>query len=140
MRFDFQSRYTDLYFTTATVKGWKHLLKPDKYKQVIMDSMSFLTSEDSTLSIALYTDEVVWQKMNYIHRNPVQPKWGLSQTPEAYVFSSAAFYATKDTRWPFLTHFWYGDDRLTTTEQGFVDLSGENLRVEVPFTNSYTNI
>jgi hypothetical protein len=40
----------------------------------------------------------------------------LVQAPEDYVFSSAAFYATKDMRWPFLTHFWYGDDWLTANE------------------------
>ena len=27
--------YADLYFTTATIKGWKHLLKPDKYKMIV---------------------------------------------------------------------------------------------------------
>ena len=38
-------RYSDLYFTTATVKGWKHLLKPDKYKKIITDSFEFLVKE-----------------------------------------------------------------------------------------------
>ena len=186
MRYDFQNRYFELYFTTATVKDWKHLLKPDKYKQIITDSMAFLAAEGSVwiyafvimpnhfhwiwqmksdtslsgvqqrlmkfvaqqikfdlldhhplvlqqfkvarkdrqyqffkekpLSVALYTDDVVWQKMEYIHRNPVQPRWGLAQIPEAYVFSSAAFYTSKDSRWSFLTHFWYGDDWLKAPE------------------------
>jgi REP element-mobilizing transposase RayT len=186
MKFDFQNRYTELYFTTATVKDWKHLLKPEKYKKIITDSMAFLTTEGSVwiyafvimpnhfhwiwqmkgetqlpyvqqrmmkfvaqqikfdlldhhplvldqfkaarkdrqyqffkekpLSVALYTEEVVWQKIVYIHRNPVQQKWCLAKTPEDYVFSSAAFYNTKDTRWSFLTHFWYGDDWLAITE------------------------
>jgi REP element-mobilizing transposase RayT len=34
--------YTGLYFTTATIKGWKHLLKPDKYKTIVTDAMTFL--------------------------------------------------------------------------------------------------
>ena len=34
--------YAALYFSTATIKGWKYLLKPDKYKKVITNSMSFL--------------------------------------------------------------------------------------------------
>ena len=42
-----QKRYIDLYFTTATVKGWKHLLKPDKYKKIITDSLEFLSLESS---------------------------------------------------------------------------------------------
>ncbi len=40
-----QHRYIDLYFTTATVKGWKHLLRPDKYKKIITDSLEFLSLE-----------------------------------------------------------------------------------------------
>ena len=185
MKSDFQSRYSDLYFTTATVKGWKHLLKPDKYKQVITDSMAFLVKEgavwiysfvimpnhlhwiwqmkgetllsraqqrmmkfvaqqikfdlaehhpqvleqfkverkdrqyqffkEKPLSVALYTEDVVWQKMQYIHCNPVQSKWNLAPAPEEYMFSSAAFYGSRDARWSFLTHFWYGDDWITGT-------------------------
>ncbi|MBK7937996.1 MAG: hypothetical protein IPJ82_13290 [Lewinellaceae bacterium] len=34
--------YAGLYFTTATFKGWKHLLKPDKYKLIVTDTMTFL--------------------------------------------------------------------------------------------------
>ena len=40
-----QYRYIDLYFTTATVKGWKHLLRPDKYKNIITDSLGYLVEE-----------------------------------------------------------------------------------------------
>ena len=29
-------------FFTATILEWKHLLKPDKYKQLILDSLKFL--------------------------------------------------------------------------------------------------
>ena len=180
MRFDFQYRYLDLYFTTATIKGWKHLLKPDKYKQIITDSFEFLVKEKSVsvygfvimpnhfhwiwqmqgtttlshvqlrlmkfvaqhikfdliahhpavlehfkvrrndrqyqffkekpLSIALYRDEIVWQKLEYIHWNPVQPTWRLVRSPEEYLYSSAAFYTGQADSWPFLTHFWYGED------------------------------
>ena len=39
------SRYTDLYFTTATIKDWKPLLRPDKYKKIITDSFAFLVQE-----------------------------------------------------------------------------------------------
>jgi putative transposase len=175
-----QHRYTDLYFTTATIKGWKHLLRPDKYKSIITDSLAFLAKEQSVrihafvimpnhfhliwqligdqslskvqlrfmkfiaqqikadlalnhpkvleqfkvnrkdrkyqffkerpLSIPLFSDKVVLQKMRYIHRNPIQPKWRLASTVEEYVWSSAAFYMNADLHWPFLTHFWYGSD------------------------------
>ncbi|MCB0523459.1 MAG: hypothetical protein KDC86_02960 [Saprospiraceae bacterium] len=175
-----QSQYTDLYFTTATVKNWRHLLTPDKYKKIITDSLAFLSEEsivrvyafvimpnhfhliwqmigdktfsntrlrfmkfvaqriksdlsfnhpevleifkvdrndrkyqffkDKPLSIPLFTDEVVLQKMKYIHRNPIQPRWSLVNKVEEYGWSSAAFYSKADLRWTFLKHFWYGDD------------------------------
>ena len=173
-------RYTDLYFTTATVKGWKHLLKPDKYKKIITDSFEFLVKEQTVwlyafvimpnhfhwvwqlrseqtlarvqlrlmkfvaqhikfdlvahhpdvlahfkverkdreyqffkerpLSVPIFTDAVAQQKISYIHHNPTQEKWQMSASPEGYPWSSAAFYTFGDQRWPFLTHFWYGED------------------------------
>lgn len=33
------------YFFTATINGWKHLLKPNKYKDIIIDSLAFLVKE-----------------------------------------------------------------------------------------------
>lgn len=32
-------------FFTATILGWKHLLKQDKYKQLIMDTLRFLVEQ-----------------------------------------------------------------------------------------------
>jgi putative transposase len=32
----------EVYFWTCTVKDWKHLLKPDKYKQIIVDNLQKL--------------------------------------------------------------------------------------------------
>jgi len=39
-----------------------------------------------------FSEAMVLQKLNYIHRNPLQEKWRLAETPEAYLHSSAAFY------------------------------------------------
>lgn len=172
-------RYIDLYFTTVTVKDWKWLLAPDKYKKIITESLDYLVQNQAVhvyafvimpnhfhlvwqvlgehslsnvqlrllkftaqqikfdliqhhpkvlerfkverkdrayqffkerpLSIPIYTDAVASQKIQYIHRNPIQPKWKLSNEPETYVWSSAAFYVGVP-QWPFLTHFWYGED------------------------------
>ncbi|MDO8368812.1 MAG: transposase [Saprospiraceae bacterium] len=177
---NFHYKYTDLYFTTATVKNWKHLLRPDKYKKIIVDSLIYLAKEQTVrihafvimpnhfhliwqmiaeqslskvqlrfmkyiaqqikfdlidhhpdvlehfkvdrkdreyqffkerpLSVPLFTDSIVSQKMDYIHRNPIQPKWNLAEVPEAYPWSSAGFYLRADMNWFFLTHFWYGSD------------------------------
>ena len=35
----------EVYFYTASILQWKHLLKPDKYKQVILDSLVHLVRE-----------------------------------------------------------------------------------------------
>jgi hypothetical protein len=34
--------------------------------------------------------------MNYIHNNPCQPHWNLSETAEGYLWSSARFYLTSE--------------------------------------------
>lgn len=160
-------------FFTATILEWKMLLKQDKYKDILVDSMRFLVREGrvsvygfsimsnhlhmiwqmregrerkdvqrdflkftaqtiqldlrknhpavlkhfevnlkdrkfqiwerNPLSVDVYTREVLLQKLNYIHHNPV--KAGLCLLPEEYFYSSAAFYMNGDTGFEFLTHY-----------------------------------
>jgi putative transposase len=33
-------------FFTATIQKWKHLLKEDKYKNIIVDTLKFLVAEE----------------------------------------------------------------------------------------------
>ncbi len=63
--------------------------------------------ERNSLSIELYTEEVFLQKLNYIHNNPIQPKWNLCNLPEEYFYSSAKFYENggKQDDFNMLTHF-----------------------------------
>ena len=35
-----------LYFSTATIIKWQMLLKPDKYRKIIIDSLSFLVHKN----------------------------------------------------------------------------------------------
>lgn len=42
--------------------------------------------------IALYSEKVTLQKLRYIHNNPLRAKW--VRTPEDWIYSSAANYAT----------------------------------------------
>ncbi|MCA0237015.1 MAG: transposase [Bacteroidetes bacterium] len=37
--------YYNLYFTTATILQWKHLLRNDEFKEIIIESMRFLVQE-----------------------------------------------------------------------------------------------
>ena len=40
------NNYQNLYFTTATILEWKHLLKDDVCKTIITDSLTFLRKEE----------------------------------------------------------------------------------------------
>ena len=161
-------------FFTATILEWKHLLKDDKYKDIIIESLRFLVKEKriivysfvimpnhihiiwqiqaehkrenvqrdflkftaqkikfdlndnnenllkqfevnskdrqfqvwerNPLSIDIYSRKVFMEKLNYIHRNPVQEKWALCKYPEDYKYSTAKFYDNGKDNWGFLTH------------------------------------
>jgi REP element-mobilizing transposase RayT len=58
--------------------------------------------ERNSLNIPVWSDWVIWQKVNYIHQNPVTA--GLCEKAEDYYFSSARFYYSGDKHWDFLTH------------------------------------
>ena len=58
--------------------------------------------ERNPLSVELWTEKVVLQKLTYIHLNPVRA--GLCRWPEEYKYSSALFYHTGVDNWGFLTH------------------------------------
>ena len=57
----------------------------------------------NSLSIPVYTKDVLEQKLDYIHANPV--KAGLCVEPCDYYLSSATFYERQDDRFTFLKHY-----------------------------------
>ena len=57
------------------------------------------------LAVELYSRKVIEQKLDYIHNNPVQGKWMLTNSPEEYLYSSASFYEGDDSKYSFLTHY-----------------------------------
>jgi putative transposase len=59
--------------------------------------------ERNALSVLLYTDRFFFQKLDYIHKNPVEA--GLCRYPEDYYYSSAAFYYKNIENFDFLLHF-----------------------------------
>jgi len=56
------------------------------------------------MAIKILSREMAFQKLDYIHRNPVQGKWKLSDTAEGYRYSSAAFYSGLGDEFGILTH------------------------------------
>jgi len=57
----------------------------------------------NALSIDIYSEEVMLQKLNYIHLNPARAS--LVALPENYLYSSASFYILQEERFGFLSHY-----------------------------------
>lgn len=167
--------YDHIGFFTATIYQWKKLLTPEKYKNLVIDSLAFLVEKHkvklygfvimpnhihllwkilspyllkdvqrdflkyigqkiyydlkknhsevlghfevnasdrkyqfwqrNSLTKFLPSREVVEQKLDYIHNNPVQGKWMLANSPIEYGYSSCKFYEADDHSYEFLTHY-----------------------------------
>ncbi|MEM9078825.1 MAG: hypothetical protein AAGC43_17425 [Bacteroidota bacterium] len=63
-------------FITITVYEWKHLLKPDKYKTIILDSLSFLVKEKRVIVFGFVIMSnhmhLIWQIQGNHKRSSVQ--------------------------------------------------------------------
>ncbi|MBU0696202.1 MAG: transposase [Bacteroidetes bacterium] len=57
-----------------------------------------------SLAILMDSKEKVFQKIDYVHNNPLQEKWNLAETPESYKWSSAKFYEIGKDDFNFLTN------------------------------------
>ena len=57
--------------------------------------------ERNPLSVAIYHEEVYFQKVQYVLWNPCSERWRLAETPEAYMFSSA-FMQNDTLYWDFV--------------------------------------
>ncbi len=57
--------------------------------------------ERNPLSVAIWSEEVLRQKLDYIHKNPV--KAGYCLYPEQYKYSTAAIYLGLPSDWDFVT-------------------------------------
>ncbi|MBT6837010.1 MAG: transposase [Bacteroidetes bacterium] len=62
--------------------------------------------ERNPLSIELYTSKVIDQKLDYIHNNPLQKGWNLTDDPANFYYSSAGFYLEGKTNWSFITNIY----------------------------------
>jgi putative transposase len=58
--------------------------------------------ERNSLGIPLWSSAALYQKLDYIHNNPV--KAGLCKYAEEYKYSSAKFYLMGKNAWQFLAH------------------------------------
>lgn len=171
----------EIYFWTATINhpiaiGWQWLLENDEYKDVIIDSLQYLSdsgkidvfafivmpnhmhliwrvnepngkespqgsllkytahqfkkklqAEDTeklasykvnsstknyefwqrdSLAVPIFTREVAFQKLKYIHNNPLAEHWQLAKHPCEYKYSSARYYELNEKNFAFLKDLW----------------------------------
>lgn len=100
-------KYTAHYFE-------KHLLNhnlPDLEKyQVSWRSRKYNFWQPEPHWFLLFKERTIIQKLNYIHKNPVQKKWNLVNDPVDYPYSSFCFYETGVNRFDFLNHYKDFDD------------------------------
>ena len=63
-------------FFTATILEWKHLLKEDKYKDIILESLRFLVKEQRVIinSFVIMSNHIhlIWQAINAFTPQQVQ--------------------------------------------------------------------
>ena len=72
--------------------------------KVNLKDRSYQFWKHKPLSVPLFSSKVFNQKLDYIHNNPLQPKWKLCNAPEDYFYSSAKFYLKSIDDWGFLRH------------------------------------
>lgn len=91
--------------TAQEIKKDMRLTMPEELKSYLVNAKDreYQFWERNALSIEIWSEKVLIQKLNYIHENPVRA--GLCIYPEDYKYSSALFYKTGIDNWGFLTHF-----------------------------------
>jgi putative transposase len=57
------------------------------------------------LTVDIYREKVLLQKLDYIHHNPQQEKWHLCTLPEEHPWSSARFYHTGEDPHGLVSHY-----------------------------------
>ena len=56
-----------------------------------------------SLAIHLYNEEIAYQKLDYVHYNPLTGHWHLVNDPCDYKFSTAKFYMLGKKEFSFIT-------------------------------------
>ncbi len=162
----------EIYFWNATINNWQRLLYKDDFKDIIVNSLIYLTEKNKievfafiimpnhihliwrikemngkemphvsflkntahefkkklkveninwlekfsvnapnkeyefwqrdSLAIDIYTRFVAFQKLDYLHNNPLAIHWKLAKEPADYIYSSAKYYETVENRFLFI--------------------------------------
>lgn len=79
---------------------------PELLKRFVVEEVNKSHSfwQRDSLPVELFSTNIVYQKLDYIHLNPCRGKWMLADNPLEYRYSSFEFYETGKDRFGFLTH------------------------------------
>ena len=97
-----------LKYTGQTIKLDLSRNDPNKLRQYFVGKKDreYQIWQRNSLSVEMFSKEVIEQKLDYIHNNPVQGKWLLSQSPLGYKYSSVRFYEERnEEEYQFLSHY-----------------------------------
>jgi REP element-mobilizing transposase RayT len=94
-------------FLKFTAHEFKKMLRkedPEKLSIYEVDAHNKLYEfwQRDSLAVHLYTKEVAYQKLDYIHNNPLAEHWQLASDPCRYKYSSASYYEMNDASFSFL--------------------------------------
>jgi REP element-mobilizing transposase RayT len=91
--------------TAQTIKDDMIINDPGGLKAYLVNAKDrkYQFWERNALSVEIWSEKVLVQKLKYIHENPVRA--GLCNYPEDYKYSSALLYKTGIDNWGFLTHY-----------------------------------
>lgn len=76
-----------------------------QHLQVNAKDRKYQVWERNALTIPIWTENVLLQKLEYIHNNPVRA--GLCTNPADYKYSSTSFYNSGKDPFGFLSHYAY---------------------------------
>jgi len=93
-----------LKYTAQLIK--KDMMKndPDELKEFLVNAKDrkYQFWERNPLSVEIWSEKVLLQKLKYIHENPVRA--GICKYPDDYKYSSVLLYKFGKDNWKFLTH------------------------------------
>jgi hypothetical protein len=87
-RMDLLTRLHDSVYPSDAKRGKKHEVWEDSFDWKFCDS-----------------DEMIIEKLDYIHANPIKGRWNLVNDPADYIHSSAKYYFTGEQGMYPVTHF-----------------------------------
>lgn len=91
-------------FLKYTAHHFKKMLDVEQLRKFKVEesNKAYEFWQRDSLAIPLYSAEVAFQKLDYLHDNPLAEHWALAQDPSDYYYSTASFYEKGEKRFPFI--------------------------------------